>query len=67
MSEPKDIPADWWVAQDSDTAWQRQMEQSRYEAQEDALRRFGRELNERWEQMELPLDEPPQPRPVNPF
>ena len=67
MTEPKDIPADWWVAQDSDAAWQRQMEQSRYEAQEDALRRFGRELNERWEQMELPLDEPPQPRPVNPF
>jgi len=67
MSEPKDIPADWWVAQDSDAAWQRQMEQSRYEAQEDAMRRFGRELNERWEQMELPLDEPPQPRPVNPF
>ena len=67
MTEPKDIPADWWVAQDSDAAWQRQMEQSRYEAQEDAMRRFGRELNERWEQMELPLDEPPQPRPVNPF
>ena len=67
MTEPKDIPADWWVAQDSDAAWQRQMEQSRYEAQEEAMRRFGRELNERWEQMELPLDEPPQPRPVNPF
>jgi hypothetical protein len=67
MSRQNEIPADWWVAQDSDAAWQRQMEQSRYEAQEDALRRFGRELNERWEQMELPLDEPPQPRPVNPF
>jgi hypothetical protein len=67
MSRQNEIPADWWVAQDSDAAWQRQMEQSRYEAQEDAMRRFGRELNERWEQMELPLDEPPQPRPVNPF
>jgi hypothetical protein len=31
------------------------------------MRQFGRELNERWEQMELPLDEPPQPRPVHPF
>ena len=38
MTEPKDIPADWWVAQDSDAAWQRQMEQSRYEAQEEAMR-----------------------------
>jgi hypothetical protein len=67
MNRSNEIPADWWVAQDSDAAWQRQMEQSRYEAQEDAMRQFGRELNERWEQMELPLDEPPQPRPVNPF
>jgi hypothetical protein len=43
------------------------MEQMHYEAIEDAMRQFGRELNERWEQMELPLDEPPQPRPVHPF
>jgi hypothetical protein len=67
MTEPNDIPADWWVAQDSDAAWQRQAEQMEYEAREEAMRLFARELNERWEQMELPLDEPPQPRPVNPF
>ena len=67
MTTPRDIPADWWVAQDSDEAWQRQIEQMHYEAVEDAMRQFARELNERWEQLELPLDEPPQPRPVYPF
>ena len=45
MVNSRDIPADWWVAQDSDEAWQRQMEQMHYEAIEDAMREFARELN----------------------
>lgn len=67
MVNQRDIPADWWVAQDSDAAWQRQQEQQMYEAAEEAKRRFGHELFAPWEQLELPLDEPQQPRPVNPF
>lgn len=67
MTNPRDIPADWWVAQDSDEAWQRQAEQQKFEAIEDAKRLHGRELFAPWEQLDLPLDEPPQPRPINPF
>lgn len=67
MTDPRDIPADWWVAQDSDEAWQRQQEQQRFEAIEEAKSRFGRELFAPWEQLELPLDEPKQPKPFDPF
>lgn len=63
----RDIPIDWWVAQDGDIAWQRQLAQARYEDEADAMRAFAEDFNRpwQWEQLELPLDNPN--KSVNPF
>jgi hypothetical protein len=51
----RDIPADWWVAQDTAA-----VEQERYESAAEAMQLHGDELSKpwQWEQLELPLIDP---------
>ena len=62
----RNIPADWWVAQDTAV-----IEQELYEIAAEAARLYGDELSKPWpyEQLELPLPpSPPSPtRQADPF
>lgn len=60
------IHEDWWIPIDDDDGWIRQQIFD-YERELYELREWWCRPKQVTQQIELPLDEPPQPRPIYPF